>query len=397
MAFCRLLKTEPYIAVNSGLGDVKAAAEEVQYANGAADTPMGKLLRHKNGHPQPYGVKFWSIGNEMYGNWQLGHMPLEKYVEKHNQFAEAMREDRPVDQAGRRRRRGAVERDHAQPLCRPNGPDQRALLLRQHRRTWRPTSGRSPTPSAADRRGPSRVTAARSPALAGKDIRIALDEWNYWYGRRPFRRAGHPLLSQRRLGDRRRPERVRPAKRHRASWPTTPRRSTSSAASRPARPPPRWRPRAWCWRSTAATSARCRWPPRRPSRWTWPPPGRADRKTLTLAVVNPTLASGVDLLGSSRASSLRGTGKPLADRRPRPDGLQRAWQAAKVSIEETPVEKVPGLRSPRASRRWSGVDRENARREVPGNACTGPVQHHPLVAGGGVRIGYSSQPLRYSR
>ncbi len=94
LAFCRLLGTEPYIAVNSGLGDVKAAADEVQYANGAADTPMGKL-RAQNGHPQPYGVKFWSIGNEMYGGWQLGHMPLERYVEKHNQFADAMRKIDP--------------------------------------------------------------------------------------------------------------------------------------------------------------------------------------------------------------------------------------------------------------------------------------------------------------
>ena len=89
-----LLGTEPYIAVNSGLGDVKAAAEEVQYANGAADTPRGQL-RAKTAMPQPYGVKWWSIGNEMYGGWQLGHMPLEQYVEKHNQFAEAMRKIDP--------------------------------------------------------------------------------------------------------------------------------------------------------------------------------------------------------------------------------------------------------------------------------------------------------------
>ena len=94
MVFCRYLKTEPYIAVNSGLGDTKSAVEEVEYANGSADTPMGKL-RAANGHPEPYGVKFWSIGNEMYGNWQLGHIPLEKYTQKHNEFAEAMRKVDP--------------------------------------------------------------------------------------------------------------------------------------------------------------------------------------------------------------------------------------------------------------------------------------------------------------
>jgi len=94
MTFCKVLDAEPYIAVNSGLGGVEGAVEELQYANGAADTPMGKL-RAQNGHPEPYGVKFWGIGNEMYGGWQLGHMPLEKYIQKHNQFAEAMRAEDP--------------------------------------------------------------------------------------------------------------------------------------------------------------------------------------------------------------------------------------------------------------------------------------------------------------
>ena len=90
MTLCRLIKTEPYIAVNSGLGDVTAAAHEVEYVNGAASTPMG-ALRAKNGHTAPFGCKWWSIGNEMYGNWQLGHMPLSEYVKKHEQFATAMR------------------------------------------------------------------------------------------------------------------------------------------------------------------------------------------------------------------------------------------------------------------------------------------------------------------
>ncbi len=53
MALCALLETEPYIAVNSGLGDVASAADEVEYVNGAAATPMGKL-RAANGHAEPY-------------------------------------------------------------------------------------------------------------------------------------------------------------------------------------------------------------------------------------------------------------------------------------------------------------------------------------------------------
>ena len=90
MKLARILPIEPYICVNDGFGDAHSAAEELQYFNGAATTPMGKI-RAANGHPEPYKVKYWNIGNEMYGSWQLGHMKLADYVIKHNMFAEAMR------------------------------------------------------------------------------------------------------------------------------------------------------------------------------------------------------------------------------------------------------------------------------------------------------------------
>lgn len=50
---------------------------------------MGKLRAFK-GHPEPYHVEWWGIGNEMYGQWQLGHMSIEHYILKHNMFAKAM-------------------------------------------------------------------------------------------------------------------------------------------------------------------------------------------------------------------------------------------------------------------------------------------------------------------
>ncbi len=94
MAFCRLVGVEADIAVNSGFGDAHSAAEEVEYANGAVSTPMGRL-RAANGHPAPYHVTWWSIGNEMWGGWQMGVMPLDQYVIKHNLFAQAMRKVDP--------------------------------------------------------------------------------------------------------------------------------------------------------------------------------------------------------------------------------------------------------------------------------------------------------------
>ena len=63
MTLCKLIGVDPYITVNAGFGDAHSAAEEVEYINGAANTYMG-AKRAQNGHPEPYHVKYWNIGNE---------------------------------------------------------------------------------------------------------------------------------------------------------------------------------------------------------------------------------------------------------------------------------------------------------------------------------------------
>ena len=94
MTLMELLGVDPFISVNAGFGDAWSAAQLVEYANGAATTPMGRQ-RAANGHPAPYNIKWWGIGNEMYGAWQFGVMPLSQFVFKHNLFAEAMRKVDP--------------------------------------------------------------------------------------------------------------------------------------------------------------------------------------------------------------------------------------------------------------------------------------------------------------
>jgi len=87
--FCREIGTEPVIAVNTGFGDDYSAAQWVEYCNRGTDT-VGGSWRVKNGHKKPYGVKYWCVGNEMFGPWQLGFMQLSHYVQKHNLVAQAM-------------------------------------------------------------------------------------------------------------------------------------------------------------------------------------------------------------------------------------------------------------------------------------------------------------------
>ncbi|MCX5683007.1 MAG: alpha-N-arabinofuranosidase, partial [Planctomycetota bacterium] len=187
MRFCELVNTEAYIAVNSGLGDTKSAADEVQYANGAADTPMGKL-RAANGRAEPYKVKWWSIGNEMYGKWQLGNMPLEKYQQKHNEFAKAMRAADPsikligVGDAGpwsegmMKNCADFMDLISEHFYCREK-PDLQAHVAQ--------------IPSAIRRKAEAhRKYRSELASLKGKDIRIAMDEWNFWYGKHPFGELG---------------------------------------------------------------------------------------------------------------------------------------------------------------------------------------------------------------
>jgi alpha-N-arabinofuranosidase len=119
LTLCRLLKIDPYICVNAGLGDEHSAAEWVEYVNGSAKTPMGKL-RAASGHREPYRVEWWGIGNEVYGEWQLGHLYIDQFVLKHNQFAKAMRAVDPtiklVASGATPFETGTTARHHRKPL-----------------------------------------------------------------------------------------------------------------------------------------------------------------------------------------------------------------------------------------------------------------------------------------
>jgi alpha-N-arabinofuranosidase len=64
--FCRLVNAEPLICVRFAGRTPKDAAEQVEYFNGSTATPMG-ALRAKNGHPEPYQIRYWQVGNERSG------------------------------------------------------------------------------------------------------------------------------------------------------------------------------------------------------------------------------------------------------------------------------------------------------------------------------------------
>lgn len=94
LRLCKLTGAEPLICINAGNATPEEARRWVEYCNGSVSTPMGRL-RAANGHPQPYGVRYWEIGNELYGNWQVGHTDAAGYAERYPRYVKAMRQADP--------------------------------------------------------------------------------------------------------------------------------------------------------------------------------------------------------------------------------------------------------------------------------------------------------------
>lgn len=200
IAFCQEIKTEPMIAVNTGFGDAYSAAQWVEYCNASAKT-IGGSWRAKNGHRAPYGVKFWCVGNEMFGPWQLGFMQMEHYTLKHNAVADYMwKVDPGINLVGV----GDLD-----TINRENDPNQAKLgktcshimleqcadhmtMLSEHfyrgRVPWQKDDRTNLLAHVAMLKDSIRHKAeghrelqASLTNLQGQIVPIAMDEWNFWH------------------------------------------------------------------------------------------------------------------------------------------------------------------------------------------------------------------------
>ena len=90
LAYCAELGTQPYICLNMGTGTLREALEWVEYCNSARNTYWA-ARRRENGRDEPYQVSYWGLGNEMYGEWQVGQMSAGQYVREATQWARAIR------------------------------------------------------------------------------------------------------------------------------------------------------------------------------------------------------------------------------------------------------------------------------------------------------------------
>ncbi len=178
--FCRLVDTEPLIVVNTGFGDPYSAGLWVQYCNGAANTEMGKV-RAANGSREPFAIKWWGVGNEMFGTWQLGYMDVGQYALKHGWTVDRMARIDPnlkyvgVGEQGNnftvemlRRERDTMDLISEHLYCQ-NRPDVRDHVLQMVDKIR----------TIADKH---RAYREALPNVKANPIKVSLDEWNYWYG-----------------------------------------------------------------------------------------------------------------------------------------------------------------------------------------------------------------------
>ncbi|HVV24745.1 MAG TPA: alpha-L-arabinofuranosidase C-terminal domain-containing protein [Pseudonocardiaceae bacterium] len=90
LRYCEALGADPYICLNMGTGTLDEALAWVEYCNSAQDTHWTRQ-RRANGRDEPYGVRYWALGNEMYGEWQVGALSAEEYVAEATRWARALR------------------------------------------------------------------------------------------------------------------------------------------------------------------------------------------------------------------------------------------------------------------------------------------------------------------
>ena len=90
--FARNAGAEPSITVNvEGRGaTAEEAAAWVEYCNGPPTSTYG-AIRARNGNPEPFRVKYWEIGNEIWGDWVRGHSDAATYARNLTRYVAAMR------------------------------------------------------------------------------------------------------------------------------------------------------------------------------------------------------------------------------------------------------------------------------------------------------------------
>jgi alpha-N-arabinofuranosidase len=190
ITWARAVGTEPLFGLNFGTASAEDAVALLEYCNVEKGTKWSEL-RRSHGYDQPHNVKFWCVGNEMDGPWQIGHMPAREYGIKATDAARQMR---------------AVDPSIKLIACGSSGPFMPTYIEWDHtvldecyeavdgislHRYWGNTEETNHDSQtylamnlAMDRQIEEIVAVCdtvRARKRSGKQLFLSFDEWNVWY------------------------------------------------------------------------------------------------------------------------------------------------------------------------------------------------------------------------
>jgi alpha-L-arabinofuranosidase len=183
--YCRALGTEPAICVNMGTGTLSEAQAWVEYCNSSGNTHWANL-RRGNGSEEPYGVRYWGLGNEMYGWYSIGGLDPEDYVKRATEFAKVMKAVDPSIQLISSGMNGwsrwdRVVLDGLAPLVDFHSIHIYTGSNDYHSNVFAPHQAERALLACQ-----GLISAIRYQQSVAHPIHIAYDEWNVWF------RAGNP-------------------------------------------------------------------------------------------------------------------------------------------------------------------------------------------------------------
>jgi alpha-N-arabinofuranosidase len=197
VALCRLLGWQPYICNNAGNGTIEEMKNWVEYCNG--NTGKYAQMRKANGSDQPLNVNLWSIGNENWGQHEIGYKPIEQWAPLVLAAAKEMKAAAPRIQLTAA---ALPNREWTLPLLKAAGPYLDYISIHSY---WLPLWQTNDMPDyltcIMHSESPEQIIASYVDVLEESGyrgrIKIAFDEWNL----RGWHHPGFPRKEVQNYGD----------------------------------------------------------------------------------------------------------------------------------------------------------------------------------------------------
>lgn len=181
---CRKLDCEPYICTNAGTGTAEEMSDWLEYCNLENEGEFARM-RIANGYPEPYNVKYWSIGNENYGHWEIGAKGTMEWARLVMESAKMMKH---VDPTASLTAAALVDLDWNINLLRGSGERLDWISIHAYWDAIHQTNdlapyGRCMSYTAETEASIAQVRGLLTAMGLEKKIKIAFDEWNLrgWY------------------------------------------------------------------------------------------------------------------------------------------------------------------------------------------------------------------------